>query len=137
MKLSINKSLFENVVSSMQAFLDKKDASSITSHIYLEVKENKLLIKSTDYEIGLSVTIDDISDFIDGKATVNGVNLLGIIRRLKNDIISIETIHNNQLEIKQGRSNFKLPMYNAEEFPLFPKIEELNSLNININNLVN
>ncbi|MCK9162482.1 MAG: DNA polymerase III subunit beta, partial [Arcobacteraceae bacterium] len=85
MKLSINKSLFENVVSSMQAFLDKKDASSITSHIYLEVKENKLLIKSTDYEIGLSVTIDDISDFIDGKATVNGVNLLGIIRRLKND----------------------------------------------------
>ncbi|MDY0365260.1 MAG: DNA polymerase III subunit beta [Arcobacteraceae bacterium] len=137
MKLSINKSLFENVVSSMQAFLDKKDASSITSHIYLEVKENKLLIKSTDYEIGLSVTIDDISDFIDGKATVNGVNLLGIIRRLKNDVISIETIHNNQLEIKQGRSNFKLPMYNAEEFPLFPKIEELNSLNININNLVN
>ncbi|QOG12275.1 DNA polymerase III subunit beta [Arcobacter sp. FWKO B] len=137
MKLNINKSLFENVISSMQPFLDKKDASSITSHIYLEVTNNSLVVKSTDYEIGLKVIINDINNSSDGKATVNGVNLLGIIRRLKNDDISIQTLQNGQLEIKQSRSNFKLPMYNADEFPQFPKLQELNKLDINIVNLIN
>ncbi|MDY0321590.1 MAG: DNA polymerase III subunit beta [Arcobacteraceae bacterium] len=137
MKLTVNKSIFENVVSSMQPFLDKKDASSITSHIYLEVSNNSLIVKSTDYEIGLKVSINDISDCSNGKATVNGVNLLGIIRRLKNDNISVQTLANGQLEIKQSRSNFKLPMYNAEEFPLFPELQKLNKLEINIVNLVN
>ena len=137
MKLTVNKSVFENVVSSMQPFLDKKDASSITSHIYLEVSNNSLIVKSTDYEIGLKASISDISDSSNGKATVNGVNLLGIIRRLKNDNISIQTLANGQLEIKQSRSNFKLPMYNAEEFPLFPELQKLNKLEINIVNLVN
>ncbi len=137
MKLTINKSIFENVVSSMQPFLDKKDASSITSHIYLEVSNNSLIVKSTDYEIGLKVSINDISDCSNGKATVNGVNLLGIIRRLKNDNISVQTLANGQLEIKQSRSNFKLPMYNAEEFPLFPELQKLNKLEINIVNLIN
>ncbi|MCK9337500.1 MAG: DNA polymerase III subunit beta [Arcobacteraceae bacterium] len=137
MKLIVNKSLFENVISSMQPFLDKKDASSITSHVYLEVSQDSLIIKSTDYEIGLKVVINDITDFTNGKATVNGVNLLGIIRRLKNDNISIQTLENGQLEIKQSRSNFKLPMYNPEEFPQFPQMQQLNKLDINIVNIIN
>ena len=36
MKFVIKKSAFENVIASMQPFLEKKDSSSITSHIYLE-----------------------------------------------------------------------------------------------------
>ena len=36
MKFVITKNIIENVISSMQPFLEKKDASSITSHIYLE-----------------------------------------------------------------------------------------------------
>ena len=88
MKFTINKQQIENIVSSMQPFLEKKDASAITSHIYLEVVNNKLNLKATDYEMGLEANIDDITDYEDGKATVNGSNLLNIIRRLKNDNIN-------------------------------------------------
>ena len=83
MKLVINKSVFENVVSQMQPFLEKKDSSAITSHLYLEIANSKMTIKATDYEIGLEVIIDTISNFEDGKTTVNGNNLLGFIKRLK------------------------------------------------------
>lgn len=136
MKFVITKSIIENIISSMQPFLEKKDASSITSHIYLEVTNSTLVLKATDYEIGLQSTIADLNESQDGKATVNGQNLLNIIKRLKDNDIIFETI-DNSLVIKQSRSNFKLPMYDANEYPSFPKTENLSPLNINNINLIN
>ena len=136
MKFTISKNIIENIVSSMQPFLNKKDSSSITSHIYMEVLNTNLLIKSTDYEMGCEAIVTNITDIIDGKSTVNGSNLLNIIRRLKDEDIIFEVIDNN-LNIKQKRSNFKLPMYNANEYPDFIKLDNLKSLNINTINLIN
>ncbi|PKN14653.1 MAG: DNA polymerase III subunit beta [Deltaproteobacteria bacterium HGW-Deltaproteobacteria-24] len=126
----------ENVISAMQPFLEKKDASSITSHIYLEVLNSKLILKATDYEIGLESTIEDLNDTQEGKATVNGQNLLNIIKRLKESEIIFEALDNSLL-IKQNKSNFKLPMYDANEYPSFPQSENLKVLNINTLNLIN
>jgi DNA polymerase-3 subunit beta len=136
MKFVITKSIIENVISAMQPFLEKKDASSITSHIYLEVLNSKLILKATDYEIGLESTIEDLNDTQEGKATVNGQNLLNIIKRLKESDIIFEALDNSLL-IKQNKSNFKLPMYDANEYPSFPKNENLTLLNINTLNLIN
>jgi len=136
MKFTISKNIIENIISSMQPFLNKKDSSSITSHIYLEVLNANLIIKSTDYEMGCEAKVSDIKDIIDGKATVNGGNFLNIIRRLKDEDIDFEVSANN-LNIKQKRSNFKLPMYDPNEYPSFPKLENLHSLEINTINLIN
>jgi len=136
MKFTISKNLIENIVSSMQPFLNKKDSSAITSHIYLEVLNANLIIKSTDYEMGCKAMVSDIKDIIDGKATVNGSNFLNIIRRLRDDDIIFEVIDNN-LNIKQKRSNFKLPMYNANEYPAFVELDNLKSLDINTISLIN
>jgi DNA polymerase-3 subunit beta len=136
MKFTIAKSIFENAVSSLQPFLEKKDASAITSHIYLEVTNSKLILKATDYEIGLESQITDLTDTVDGKTTVNGSNLLGIIKRLKNDDIIIEA-KENDLVIKQNKSNFKLPSYEANEYPTLALTDNLKSLDINTINLIN
>ena len=45
-------------------------------------------------------------DTVDCKITVNGSNLLGIIKRLKNEEITIESSNNN-LVIKQNKSLLK------------------------------
>lgn len=136
MKFIITKSIFENIISSMQPFLEKKDASSITSHIYLEVNDSRLILKATDYEIGLECKIESISESIYGKATVNGSNLLGIIKRLKDTDIIIETADNN-LVIKQNKSTFKLPMYDADEYPNLLLNDNLKNLDISTINLIN
>ena len=136
MKFTTNKSKFEIIISSMQPFLEKKDSSSITSHIYIEIVNNSLLIKATDYEMGLEAKIDTIKNIEDGKATVNGSNLLNIIRRLKNEEIEFE-VNTNYLVIKQNKSSFKLPMYDANEYPNFPLLNDLNNLDINTINLIN
>ena len=136
MRFVITKNILENVIASMQPFLEKKDSSSITSHIYLEINNTKLIVKATDYEIGLESQIDNITDMIDGKTTVNGSNLLGIIKRLKNEDIIIE-YSNNNLNIKQNKSTFKLPTYDANEFPSLNKSENLKDLSISTINFIN
>lgn len=136
MKFTTNKSKFEIVIASMQPFLEKKDSSAITSHIYIEIINNSLIIKATDYEMGLKAKIDTITNIEDGKATVNGNNLLNIIRRLKNEDIIFE-VNNNHLIIQQNKSLFKLPMYDANEYPKFPSLDNLNNLNLNTINLIN
>ena len=136
MKFVITKNILENVIASMQPFLEKKDSSSITSHIYLEINNAKLIIKDTDYEIGLESNIDNITDMVDGKITVNGSNLLGIIKRLKNEEILFE-VTNNNLVIKQNKSTFKLPTYDANEYPSLNRSENLKELSISTINFIN
>jgi DNA polymerase-3 subunit beta len=136
MKFTISKNIIENVISSMQPFLNKKDFSAITSHIYLEVLNANLIVKSTDYEMGCKAIIPNVTDIIDGKATTNGSNLLNIIRRLKDDDIIFEVIDNN-LHINQKRSNFKLPMYDPNEYPSFLDLEDLTNLNLNSIDVIN
>ena len=95
-----------------------------------------MTIKATDYEIGLEVIIDTISNFEDGKTTVNGNNLLGFIKRLKNEDITLETSSNN-LIIKQGKSIFKLPSYDPNEYPTINRYENLKDLTISTINFIN
>ena len=130
MKISIQKNIFEQILSQMQPFLEKKDYSQITSHIYLEAKDNNLTIKATDYEIGLKIEIENISVKENGSVTANGKKLLEIVRILKDEDIILEK-KDNALLIKQRQSKFKLPSFNQDEFPLFPKIDNKPKIEIN------
>jgi len=122
MKIEINKNVLEHMLVNCQNFLDKKDSSSITSHVLLESSNNNFKIKATDYEIGIAMQTTNYKVKEDGKASANGKKLLNIIKVLKDDDISLE-IENDSLHIKQGKSKFKLPMFNPEEYPEFPTTE--------------
>jgi DNA polymerase-3 subunit beta len=136
MKFSVTKSILENIVTNTVPFLEKKDNSSITSHILFEVDNSNLTIKATDYEMGLVGVIENLEDSINGKATVNGKNILEIIRRLKDQNITIHT-EDDLLIIEQNSSIFKLHTYNPEEYPEFPNSQNLKELSINNYDLIN
>lgn len=135
MKISIAKTVLENILIHSQAFLEKKDTSQITSHIFLETHAGKLLVKATDYEIGLKVETDSVETIAPGSITANGKKLLDIIRILKDDQIILENI-GEMLHIQQGQSNFKLPTFNANEFPEFPSEESKPKINLNSQKLI-
>ncbi|GAA9754590.1 hypothetical protein VN0234_10230 [Helicobacter pylori] len=79
MKISVNKNDLENTLRYLQAFLDKKDASSIASHIHLEVIKEKLFLKASDSDIGLKSYIFTQSSDKEGVGTINGKKFLDII----------------------------------------------------------
>ena len=130
MILAVAKSTLESLLINLQPFLEKKDTSQMTSHVLLIANENKMVVKATDQEIGLKTTTENVDIQLDGKATANGKKLLDIVRILKEDDIILETIEDT-LHIKQGSSKFKLPMFNTEEFPEFPNLDNLPSIEIN------
>jgi len=129
MKIIVKKQAFENAIVSLQAFLERKDFSHVTSHIYFEANQDGLILKATDNEIGLSVMIDDFILDEEGKTTCNGKKILDIIRILKDDEIIINS-EGDTLHIKQNRSNYKLPTFDANEYPSFPSYENLPKINI-------
>ncbi|AFI04048.1 DNA polymerase III subunit beta [Helicobacter cetorum] len=129
MKISANKNDLEIALRSLQAFLDKKDASSITSHIHLEAINDQLFLKASDSDMGLKshILVQSVED--EGMGTINGKKFLDIISRLKDASLILET-KEDVLIIKQNKSSFKLPMFDASEFPEFPSIEPKVSMNI-------
>jgi len=129
MKITIQKSVIENILIHAIPFLEKKDTSQITSHIFLNIEDNKLTIKATDYEIGLLITTNQLNIIEIGSTTANGKKLLDIIKILKDGEINLE-IKNNILHISQINSKFKLPTFSSNEFPEFPTAKEKSQISI-------
>ena len=135
MKIRVNKPLIESILINLQPFLEKKDASQITSHIYFEARNDICTVKATDGEIGLVVNSNNILIENEGSFTANGKKLLDIIRILKDEEIILELLENN-LNIKQNKSKFKLPTFDSTNYPTFPQIDNKPQITLNSINLI-
>jgi DNA polymerase-3 subunit beta len=135
MKITIEKSVLENMLLHLQPFLEKKDASQITSHICLNTDGHTLNAQATDYEIGLVLQTQAYTPLEKGSLTASGKKLLDIVRILKEEEVELELIKET-LHIRQKRSNFKLPTYKSSEFPVFPTIDTKPKISINAQILI-
>lgn len=129
MHIKIAKSIIDNIISHTINFTEKKDNSKITSHILLKA-DKTLIVKATDLEFGIKIEDDNGEILTPGKITVNGKKLHEIIKALKDDYIEIEDQKNNVI-IKQGKSIYKLPTFDSNEFPEFPEYTKLPKINLN------
>lgn len=118
MKLSINKGILESAIALCNAYADKKDNSAITSHLLFEANDDKLVIKASDYEFGLSYKIKKIKIDSNGFATVQAKSIVDMIKNLANEDIVLETVENS-LFIRQKSTKYKLAMFNYETSQAF------------------
>ncbi len=130
MIIKINKNVLEHMLVNAQSFLEKKDISQITSHVLIDANETLLELKATDFEIGISMNSSNVDIEQAGLATANGKKLLDIVKILKDDLVELKT-EDDHLYIRQEKSKFKLPMYNALEYPQFPDINDRPKFEIN------
>jgi len=135
MKLKAKKNLLEKIAMNMQHFIDKRDATQITSHIYIETNEKTTTIKATDNEMGLKIKTDEFEIIQNGKVTANGKKFLDIIKILKNEDIILEK-REDYLYILQDRSKFKLSTFNADDFPKFPTTSNKSKIEIDSTKIV-
>jgi len=135
MKILISKSVLENILIHAQPFLEKKDTSQITSHILFEARQGSLVIKATDYEIGLNIQTTQVEIQEIGNVTASGKKLLDIIRILRDEIVTLE-VKQDILHIHQSHSKFKLPTFQSNEFPSFPSFEGKANISIDSQALI-
>jgi DNA polymerase-3 subunit beta len=129
MKIKIDKSIIENIVNNLVAFVEKKDNSLITSHIYIKADE-KIIFKATDNETGIKIENENSEIIQSGEITINGKKLHDIIKVLKDDVIEIESLQNEAI-IKQKNSIYKLPTFNSTDFPTLPDENSMPKIEIN------
>jgi len=135
MKIKAQKQIIESILINLQPFLEKKDASQITSHLLFNIEDNRCVIKATDLEIGLKIVTDHITIEEQGAFTAHGKKLLDIVRILKDDEITLELI-NDMLVIKQKQSKFKLPTFDPNLYPSFPTINDKPQISLDSMNLI-
>lgn len=135
MTITIAKSVLENMLIHAGPFLEKKDTSQITSHIYINASNSKLTLKATDYEIGFLETTQNVNILSEGSITASGKKFLDIVKILKDSDIKLE-VKNEILFISQGSSNFKLPTFSHNEFPQFPSYNEKSPISIESHTLI-
>jgi len=135
MKIRAQKQVIESILINLQPFLEKKDASQITSHIYFETADDHCIVRATDNEIGLQIVTREFEIDHPGSFTANGKKLLDIIRILRDDEIVLE-LFDNAIMIKQQHSKFKLPVFDAEAFPAFPDIDDKPKISLDSMNLI-
>ncbi|GHS85390.1 DNA polymerase III subunit beta [Campylobacterota bacterium] len=136
MKLTIGKETLENLLSTLQPFLEKKDNSEIRAHILFQIDAQQLSLKATDLEIALSLTTTEFSSSDKGGFTCHGKKILDIVRTLKDGDITIEKEGDTVL-LKQNRSKYKLPSFNADVFPKFDETTPDAKINIDSQKLIN
>jgi len=134
MKIKFTKSIIENLLAIATNFTEKKDKSQITSHVLIIADEN-LIIKATDKEFGIEIKDNSTKILEKGKISINGKKLYEIIKTLNEEEITIESNEKNAT-ISQNSSIYKLPLFNANEFPEFPQIENTQKININASEFI-
>lgn len=134
MKLSINKNTLESAVILCNSYVEKKDTSSITSHLLFEAKDDKLIIRASDYEIGLNYKIKKIKVEREGFATANAKQIADMIKSLNNEELTLETV-DKFLFIRQKKTKYKLPMFEPEDFPPFHNTEGKDKFDIDSSDL--
>lgn len=120
MKLKIKQNkLIENLNHSIRG-ISNKNLIPILNCIKFELKEEGLYLLSTNNEFAIKTFIpaNDIESIDElGEIVILGRYIYDIIKKLNNEIITIEESNNSQILITTNNSSFKLNCNRVEDFP--------------------
>ncbi len=117
--------LFGHLVA-MQPICNKRTALAVTESILFQVSPRELILKATDLEISLQVSITTDGSLTEPRSfLINGRRIFEIVRELSGNLSFEIKEHSLELEADGGIA-FKLAIAEADDFPPFPeRIENL------------
>jgi DNA polymerase-3 subunit beta len=110
-------------LSTAQKAVSSKTTLSILEGILFSAYDNKLLLRSTDLEIGVEVTIPAEVE-APGEIVLNASIIGELIRKMSGSDIFFKSDEHHQIKIECLLSNFTLKGLPTDEFPSFPEVIE-------------
>jgi DNA polymerase-3 subunit beta len=105
-----------------QSIVERRNTMPILANALVDAQKNKIQVAATDLEVGVRGEVD--GEIVKaGTLTVNAKKLYEIIREIPSDQVQIKRLENDWVEIKSGKSVFKIVGMDAREFPQFPKFD--------------
>ncbi|GAB6179178.1 DNA polymerase III subunit beta [Desulfotomaculum defluvii] len=116
-------------VTTAQRAVSTKNPMPILSGILLVAKDNRLELQATDLEMGIQCFVPCTTQE-EGSIVLPAKYLSEIVRRLPDSPIQIERNQDTNVIIRYGQSEITINGFDAEEYPIFPKLQSNNSLTI-------
>ena len=120
MKIRIKQNVLVENLNYVIRGVSSKNLIPILNCIKFDLKEEGLYLLSTNNEFAIKSFIDkkDITEIIElGELVISGIYIYEIIRKIGNEIITIEEVVDSQVLITTTNSSFKLNCNQANEFP--------------------
>lgn len=136
MKISFNKAELVQAVSNVQRAVSTKNSNAALEGILVKAQDKKVTLCGYDLEIGIRT---DLNAFIieEGEIVLSAKLFSEIVRRMPDEIITIETDDKFITYINSGVADYQIVGISAYEYPELPSFEELESFELNGNLLKN
>ena len=105
-----------------QSIVERRNTMPILANVLIEAQKGNTRITATDLEMGVRSAFE--AELVkEGTTSVNAKKLYEIVREVPNDQVQLKRLENDWLEIRSGKSVFKIVGIDAKEFPQFPKFD--------------
>ncbi len=105
-----------------QSIVERRNTMPILANALIDAQKSKIQLTATDLEVGVRGEVE--GEIVKpGTLTVNAKKLYEIVREIPTDEVQLKRLDNDWVEIKSGKSKFKIVGMDAKEFPQFPKFE--------------
>ncbi len=105
-----------------QSIVERRNTMPILANVLIETRKEELRITATDLEVGVRGEIESEIEK-EGTVTVNAKKLYEIIREVPTEEVHVKRLENEWVEIRSGKSIFKIVGMDAREFPQFPSFD--------------
>ncbi len=129
MLFSIEKEKLSRLLYLANSIVEKKNTMPILANILLSLKKDKLQFSVTNLEVSLFAEVD-VESKDTGNTTVDAKVFYEIVRELPNEKVTLKLIEDKRLEVKCGKSLFKINTSSADEFPKVAGITLKNPVSI-------
>jgi DNA polymerase-3 subunit beta len=135
MKFTVVKEKIYPVLQNAGNFTTSKNLSTILQNILIEAEDNKITVKSTNFQTSFSCTIE-ANVLQAGSVTVSAKKISDIVKELPESGEIDFVFDGSRLHVKSGRSTFQLSTMDAELFPKAPAITPEYSFNVDASLLI-
>lgn len=123
MKILCSKDKLSTAISYTQRAVSVRSTLALLDGILFEAGEDRIKLTGYDMETGVEAILPgDVFD--EGSIVLNARMLGDIVRKLPEDVVTIEIDAHQIAVITSGNSQFKIKGMDAQGFPKLPEIEE-------------
>ena len=130
MRITIEQAQLLKSLQIIEHAVNDRSALPILANVLLETREQELVLTATDLDVGVRYRLPLPERPEQGAVTIPARRLSTIIRELPQEPVTLEAKNNHTTIVTCGTSRFRIPGLPAEDFPIFPPIEQTAAITI-------
>ena len=122
MEIRLQRDALLSELALLQGIVERRTTIPILSHLLLDAREDRASLAATDLDVSLS-TWCEATVGRPGAIAVQAKKFHEIVRSLPSSEIAVTVDEGTNVEVKSGRSRFRIRGLEADNFPTLPKVE--------------